>query len=95
MLYRRRSLRGQSVGIAFSKGVGTLFASAAFYFYMPISQHSALLPFLYLATLIYDLIYVGMVVMLKRDIVPPGFQMIDMPVEQTSSEQGVASSTSH
>ena len=82
MLYQRRSLRGQSVGIAIAKCVGTLLASAAFYFYAPISQHSTLLPFLYIAILFYDLIYVGMVVILKRGIIPT-LLAPDVPIDQT------------
>jgi hypothetical protein len=70
MLYQRRSLRGQSVGIALSKCIGTLLASGAFYLYMPISHHSALLPFLYLATFFYDIVYIGMVLMQKRGVIP-------------------------
>ncbi len=61
MLYRRRSLRGQSLSIALCKLFGTAMASLAFFLYAAISQHSVLLPFLYVSTLLYDLIYVGMV----------------------------------
>jgi peptidoglycan/LPS O-acetylase OafA/YrhL len=61
MLYARRSLRGQSVPIAISKMLGTALASLAFYLYSPLSQGSILLPFLYVAILVFDLIYVVMV----------------------------------
>ncbi len=66
MLYRRRSLRGQSLSIALCKCFGTALASLAFFLYAAISQHSVLLPFLYVAILIYDLIYVGMVFRHRR-----------------------------
>ena len=61
MLYRRRGLRGQSLFIALCKGGGTLLASVAFWLYVPLSQHSVLLPFLYVAIAIYDLLYIGLV----------------------------------
>ncbi len=61
LLYRRRSLRGQSRGIAVCKLVGTALASLAFARYTAISHHSALLPFLYVAILAYDALYVGLV----------------------------------
>jgi hypothetical protein len=60
MLYRRKSLRGQSISIALSKMFGTALASSAFYLYSPVSEGSVLLPFLYVAILVYDLIYVAM-----------------------------------
>ncbi|QBD77688.1 hypothetical protein EPA93_17500 [Ktedonosporobacter rubrisoli] len=66
MLLRRRSLRGQSLSIALCKLIGTAFASLAFFLYTSISQHSILLPFLYVAILVYDLIYVALIYMLQR-----------------------------
>ena len=61
MWYRRRSLHGQSIGIAICKLLGTALASLAFSLYSPLSHHSVLLPFLYVAILVYDVIYVGIV----------------------------------
>jgi hypothetical protein len=61
MLYTRRSLRGQSGAVAISKTLGTALASLAFYFYSPLSEGSILLPFLYIAILVFDLIYVVVV----------------------------------
>lgn len=61
MLYRRRNLRGQSITIALCKGAGTLLASLGFWLYVPLSHTSGLLPFLYVAIVFYDLIYLGMV----------------------------------
>lgn len=61
MLYARRSLRGQSISIAFSKMIGTVLASLAFYLYASVSQGSILLPFLYVAILTFDLLYLVMV----------------------------------
>lgn len=66
MLFRRRSLRGQSLSIALCKCIGTACASLAFYFYSAPWQHSVLLPFLYVATFFYDVLYVGMVVVQMR-----------------------------
>lgn len=68
MLFRRRSLRGQSLSIALCKCLGTACASLAFYFYSAPWQHSVLLPFLYVVTFFYDVLYVGMVVVQMRDI---------------------------
>ena len=59
MLYSRRSLRGQSVWIAVLKMGGTALASFAFYFFNPDYDGSILLPFLYVAILVFDGIYVG------------------------------------
>ncbi len=61
MLYMRRSLRGQSVPVAISKTLGTALASLAFYLYSPLSEGSILLPFLYIAILVFELIYVVVV----------------------------------
>src|SRR5262245_10844788 len=61
MLYRRRSLRGQSIWIALCKLIGTALASLAFYLYSDRFRGSVLLNFLYVSILVYDLIYVGLV----------------------------------
>jgi hypothetical protein len=66
MLRSRGSLRGQSVGIALLKMGGTALASFAFYFYNPDYDGSVLLPFLYVAILIFDGIYAGAVIVLRR-----------------------------
>jgi hypothetical protein len=66
MLSHRRCLRGQSISIATCKLLGTALASLAFYLYSPLSHHSVLLPFLYIVTLFYDVIYVGLVYMQQR-----------------------------
>src|SRR5918993_3342503 len=58
MLRARGSPRGQSVMISLSKTLGTGLASVAFYLYSPLSQGSVLLPFLYVAIVTFDLIYV-------------------------------------
>ncbi len=67
MLYRRRSLRGQSIAIATCKLVGTGLASTAFYFFVGIAQRSILLWFLFGAILVYDLIYLGLVVYVHQN----------------------------
>ena len=66
LLYRRRSLRGQSLGIASCKLLGTGLASLAFYQYTAISQRSVLLPFLYLSILGYDVLYLILVAVQQR-----------------------------
>ena len=66
MLYARRSLRGQSVSIALLKMGGTALASVAFYFYNPEYDGSVLLPFLYVAILVFDGIYAGAVIVRRR-----------------------------
>ena len=66
MLYARRSLKGQSVSIALLKMGGTALASFAFYFYNPEYDGSILLPFLYIAILVFDAIYAGAVIVLSR-----------------------------
>src|SRR5215208_3140231 len=58
MLRVRGSPRGQSVSIALSKMLGTGLTSLAFYLYSPLSAGSILLPFLYVAIVTFDLIYV-------------------------------------
>jgi hypothetical protein len=63
MLSRRRSLRGQSISIAICKLLGTALASLAFLLFF---RQSALLLFLYVAILVYDVIYVGMVVYMQQ-----------------------------
>jgi hypothetical protein len=63
MLYHRRSLRGQSIGIALCKLIGSLLASLdAFFFF----SQSALFLFFYVSIFVYDVIYVGMVVYMQR-----------------------------
>ncbi|GHO96332.1 hypothetical protein KSF_063800 [Reticulibacter mediterranei] len=66
MLYRRGSLRGQSIAIAVTKLLGTALASLAFFLYTTISHNSVLLPFLYVSILVYDMIYVAMVYKQQR-----------------------------
>src|SRR5215217_7429650 len=72
MLYSRGSLRGQSISIAALKMGGTALASFAFYFFNPQYDSSVLLPFLYVATLIFDGVYVGATVAWTRHERRPG-----------------------
>ena len=72
MLYARGSLRGQSVSIAALKMGGTALASFAFYFFNPQYDGSVLLPFLFVATLIFDGVYVGATVAWTRHERRPG-----------------------
>jgi hypothetical protein len=68
MLRARGSPRGQSVPIALTKTLGTGLASVAFYLYSPLSEGSVLLPFLYVAILVFDLIYVVAMVRAQRAV---------------------------
>ncbi|MDQ3865098.1 MAG: hypothetical protein M3317_16675 [Actinomycetota bacterium] len=67
MLYSRGSMRGQSVAIAVLKMGGTALASFAFYFFNPDYDASILLPFLYVATLTFDGLYVVATVVIERE----------------------------
>ena len=68
MLRARGSPRGQSVPIAIFKMLGSGLASMAFYLYSPLSEGSVLLPFLYIATLVFDLIYAVVMVRAQRAV---------------------------
>jgi hypothetical protein len=68
MLRARGSPRGQSVFIALSKMLGTGLASVAFYLYSPLSEGSVLLPFLYVAILAFDLMYVFAIVRAQNTV---------------------------
>jgi hypothetical protein len=61
MLNARRSAAGQSLGIALSKMGGTVLAALGVLLYppAPVYRHSVLLPFLYIAILVLDLVYTG------------------------------------
>src|SRR5215210_1503918 len=72
MLYSRGSMRGQSVPIAALKMGGTALASFAFYFFNPDYDGSILLPFLYVAILVFDGVYVGATVAWTRRERKPG-----------------------
>src|SRR5215211_3124750 len=66
MLYARGSLRGQSVSIAVLKMGGTALASFAFYFFDSDYAGSVLMPFLYVAILVFDGIYLAATVIYAR-----------------------------
>ena len=68
MLRARGSLRGQSVAIAIFKMLGSGLASIAFYLYSPLSEGSVLLPFLYIATWVFDLIYAAAMIRAQRAV---------------------------
>lgn len=69
MLGARRSTAGQSVGIALSKLGGTFLAALGVLLYppAPVYRHSVLLPFLYGAILVLDLLYTVLVRRLGRE----------------------------
>ena len=66
MLYSRGSLRGQSISIAALKMGGTALASFAFFFFDSDYAGSVLLPFLYVAILVFDGIYLAATVVYDR-----------------------------
>ena len=88
MLYRRRSLRGQSRGIALGKLLGTALASLAFYQYTAISRRSVLLPFLYLAILGYDVLYLALVVVQQRAAVRARDAVAPVPEQMGAQRVG-------
>ncbi|GAA2913013.1 hypothetical protein GCM10020221_05910 [Streptomyces thioluteus] len=68
MLQARKSLRGQSPGIATAKMLGTAAASLGVYARPPLAEygHSALLKFLYLVCLVADAVYVVAVYRMRQ-----------------------------
>jgi hypothetical protein len=66
MRLRRDSRRGQGLGIAVSKLLGTACATLSFVWYVPAFQGSVLLLFLGIATGAYDVLYVGLVYLATR-----------------------------
>lgn len=77
MLYSRGSLRGQSVTIAANKLAGTVLASVGVAFFAPpqLFTDTLLLPVMYVATFVLDLMYLLAVLRLARrspaDVPPP------------------------
>jgi hypothetical protein len=65
MLRERRSPDGQSIYIAILKMLGTLLASIAFYTQTKTYSHSPLMQLLFVAILIYDVVYI---VLLNRQL---------------------------
>jgi len=59
MLRQRNGIGGQSIYIGVFKMLGTLLASAAFYFQTKTYSHSPLLQFLFVAIFVYDAVYIG------------------------------------
>ena len=66
MLFARRSLRGQSLGIALCKMWGSALAAGAFWLYEPIAQGSVLLPFFFIVGFALDALYVCLVWLVAR-----------------------------
>jgi peptidoglycan/LPS O-acetylase OafA/YrhL len=60
MLRDRKTVDGQSIYIAIFKMLGTLLASVAFYTQTKTYSHSPLMQLLFVAILVYDVIYVVM-----------------------------------
>lgn len=62
MLYKRNSLRGQSIFIAVFKMLGTGLTSLHFYLFEQISFTTLILPILYMSIFIVDIAYVILIV---------------------------------
>jgi len=61
MLFKRNSLRGQSIYIAVFKMLGTGLVSLHFYLYEPITSSSFILPSLYVLIFIFDIVYIYLI----------------------------------
>ena len=71
MLFKRNSLRGQSIYIAIFKMLGTALTSLHYYMYEPITQSSLILPSLFVSIFIFDIVYIYLVFRFyKRDKIP-------------------------
>jgi hypothetical protein len=71
MFFNRNSLRGQSFYIAVFKMLGTGLTSVHFYFYEQISQISFILPSLYVSILVFDILYIYLILKrYKRNNIP-------------------------
>jgi len=95
MLYRRKSLRGQSIWIALFKMLGTTLISLGAFFYDELTRESVLLPVLYVTVFAYDLIYFAMVYKLRRaesnDAIEPGLwkrTLGELPVTASAKSMG-------
>ncbi|MGN6630159.1 MAG: hypothetical protein ACTHKJ_09860 [Candidatus Nitrosocosmicus sp.] len=71
MLFKRNSLRGQSIYIAVFKMLGTGLISTHFYLYEQISRSSFILPTLYISIFILDVLYIYLIIrQSKRNNIP-------------------------
>ncbi len=62
MLFKRNSLRGQSIYIAIFKMFGTGLSSLHYYLYEPISQSSFILPSLFVSIFVFDIVYIYLII---------------------------------
>jgi hypothetical protein len=62
MLFKRNSLRGQSIYIAIFKMFGTGLTSLHYYLYEPISQSSFILPTLFVSIFVFDIVYIYLII---------------------------------
>ena len=66
MLFKRNSLRGQSIYIAIFKMFGTGLTSLHYYLYEPISQSSFILPSLFVSIFVFDIVYIYLIIKLYK-----------------------------
>ncbi|HXU92739.1 MAG TPA: hypothetical protein VFP33_03690 [Gallionella sp.] len=66
MLFQRNSLLGQSIYIGMAKLAGTALASLSAWFFVPLAQQSAVLQYLFLTILFFDLSYVAAIFYIAR-----------------------------
>jgi hypothetical protein len=64
MLFKRNSLRGQSIYIAIFKMLGTGLTSLHYYLYEPITQSSFILPSLFVSIFVFDIVYIYLIIKL-------------------------------
>jgi hypothetical protein len=62
MLFKRNSLRGQSIYIAIFKMLGTGLTSLHYYLYEPLSQSSFILPSLFVSIFVFDIVYIYLII---------------------------------
>jgi|SRR6476469_5270227 len=71
LLFKRNSLRGQSIYIAVFKMLGTGLTSIHYYLFEPIPQCSLILTALYVSIFIFDIVYIYLIVKFyKRNKIP-------------------------
>jgi hypothetical protein len=66
MLFHRNSLRGQSIYIAISKMAGSALACIIAYLFVPLAQESAVLRYIFVAIVLFDLSYIAAVYYVGR-----------------------------
>jgi hypothetical protein len=87
MLLRRKSLKGQSLWTAVTKCLGTAFSSAAFWIIVATDSESVLfgsklMPLFFVATAVFDVAYIVLLVLVKQGIVSLSEEEVTVVVEE-------------